>query len=231
MAFGWVLAFFFLARQYARPWFPAVPGLLSGWACRELLRPRCFKAVREKAVACGAALPVLAAWSPVAAIGLGLTGAMLALAMSDGKRAGAAAARRAVFCVLAVATGCSGLAMLGHGEALIGATVAAWTACTCLSFTSTWTGFWISMGAGWVACFGMMAAECAEAPGTIDPLMAGIWAVGVAGAAVVGSVGAQYVLGASGTRSPEWYMKPLLAGMLSAPGAAALLQAIPVFVG
>ena len=56
------------------------------------------------------------------------------------------------------------------------------------------------------------------------------WGVGAAASGVLGCAGAGYLVRLAGIRRPDWYLEPLLAAILAAPGAVALLSVVPVFV-
>lgn len=229
-ALGALTAFFFLVRQYDRAWFPVLPAALAAWLCGSLLRARCFRAIREPAMAGSFVLAALASWAPGVLLGAGFTGMLACLVLSDGKRVGASTARKALFGVLSVSAGCSGIAMLGHGEALLAVSMAAWVAFLCLQIVPSEKGLATGFFLGWMIGFGMMAAELLNAPGTIDVFWAGVWTIGVAGSAVVGTLGSQYVMKCLGIRQSGWFLDLALCATMSAPGAAALLAVMPVFV-
>lgn len=229
-AAGGMAAFFLLARQCGRPWFPLFSAALSGWTCGTLLRGKVFRRLRDPAMAAGLALPLLAAWAPGAAVGAGVTGALVCLVLSEGSRSGRASTGKAVACVLGVSTACSGLATLGHASAVLVVFMASWTAFLCLRASVSGRGLVPAVLLGWLAGYGTLAAELSEAPGTIDMLAGAGWCVGVALLALLGAVGAGYAVRAMGIRRPEWFVEPLLVPLLAAPGAAALLSVVPVFL-
>lgn len=229
-AVGGMAAFFLLARQCGRPWFPLLPAALSGWTCGTLLRGKAFRRFRDPAMAAGLVLPLLAVWAPGAAVGAGATGALVCLVLSEGSRSGRSSTGRAVACVLGVSTACSGLAMLGRAPAVLVVFMASWTAFLCLRVSVSGRGLVPAVLLGWLAGYGTLAAELSEAPGTIDMLAGAGWCAGVALLALLGAVGAGYAVRTMGIRRPEWFVEPLLAPLLAAPGAAALLSIIPVFL-
>ena len=91
-------------------------------------------------------------------------------------------------------------------------------------------GFAVAMALGWLVGFAVLAAESSEAPGTVDLLFGAVWCVGAAASGVLGCAGAGYLVRLAGIRRPDWYLEPLLAAILAAPGAVALLSVVPVFV-
>lgn len=229
-AVGGMAAFFLLARQCGRPWFPVLPAMLSGWTCGAMLQGKAYRRFREPAMAAGFVLPLLAAWAPGALVGATFAGTLLGLVLSEGRRAGQQAARRALGCVLGVSVGCCGISTMEHPAAVLVLCIASWTVFLLFRASTSRKGFAVAMALGWLVGFAVLAAESSEAPGTVDLLFGAVWCVGAAASGVLGCAGAGYLVRLAGIRRPDWYLEPLLAAILAAPGAVALLSVVPVFV-
>ena len=179
-AVGGMAAFFLLARQCGRPWFPVLPAMLSGWTCGAMLQGKAYRRFREPAMAAGFVLPLLAAWAPGALVGATFAGTLLGLVLSEGRRAGQQAARRALGCVLGVSVGCCGISTMEHPAAVLVLCIASWTVFLLFRASTSRKGFAVAMALGWLVGFAVLAAESSEAPGTVDLLFGAVWCVGAA---------------------------------------------------